>query len=113
MYSVTEALPDIFEAVLEAAQQAAASRPTGDMEHWQLHQNIIKEQFGTLLSGFVLDSTTQVCSQHNLSKLRRHAQPCSSAIRNALKSVRRWLGPMSCRSKVHMLSVLPSCKQQR
>ena len=59
-YSLTEALPETLEAVLEAAQQAAATTSMGDMEHWQLHQDIITEDFAALLSRFVEDGSTQV-----------------------------------------------------
>ena len=57
---MTEALPDTLEAVLEAAQQAADTKSTGEMEHWQLHQDIITEDFAALLSRFVDDGSTQV-----------------------------------------------------
>ena len=59
-YSLTEALPDTLEAVLKAAQQAAGSKSTGNMEHWQLHQDIITEDFAALLSRFVEDGGAQV-----------------------------------------------------
>ena len=62
-YSLTEALPDTLEAVLEAAQQAADTKSTGDMEHWQLHQDIITEDFAALLSRFVEDGAMQVSFQ--------------------------------------------------
>ena len=74
VYSLTEAQPDSFEAVLEAAQQAAANTPAGDMEHWQLHQDIIKQQFQPLLQRFVTESSTQVrlwavaCRKDNTSR---------------------------------------------
>ncbi len=54
-------MPDTFDAVLEAAQQAAESRPNGDMEHWQRHQDIIEQQFAPLLIRFLKDDDSQVC----------------------------------------------------
>ena len=64
-YSLREALPDTLEAVLEAAQQAADTKSTGDMEHWQLHQDIITENFAALFSRFVEDGNTQVSFSAN------------------------------------------------
>lgn len=59
-YSLTEALPDTLEAVLEAAQQAADTQSMGDAQQWQLHRDIITESFAALLSRFVDDGSTQV-----------------------------------------------------
>lgn len=59
-YSLTEPLPDTLEAVLEAAQQAADTQSMSDAQQWQLHRDIITENFATLLSRFVIDGNTQV-----------------------------------------------------
>lgn len=61
--SLTEALPGSLEAVLEAAHHTAGAKAAADMEHWQLHQDIILQHFGALLSRFAEDSSTQVCFQ--------------------------------------------------
>lgn len=61
--SLTEALPGSLEAVLEAAHHTAGAKAAADMEHWQLHQDIILQHFGALLSRFAEDGSTQVCFQ--------------------------------------------------
>ncbi|KAL3133860.1 hypothetical protein ABBQ32_008326 [Trebouxia sp. C0010 RCD-2024] len=60
--SLTEALPGSLEAVLEAAHHTAGAKAAADMEHWQLHQDIILQHFGALLSRFAEDGSTQESS---------------------------------------------------
>ena len=48
-------MPEAFERMLEAAHTAAESQPSVDMEHWQLHQDIIQQDFAPLLARFVED----------------------------------------------------------
>ncbi|KAL0039521.1 hypothetical protein WJX77_000542 [Trebouxia sp. C0004] len=50
---LTDALPDSFEAVLEAAHKAAEHQPDSGMEHWQMQQDIIQQDFAPLLARFV------------------------------------------------------------
>lgn len=75
-YSLTEALPDTLEAVLEAAQQAADTQSMGDAQQWQLHRDIITENFATLLSRFVDDSSTQVFLWPSVVATLRHGVTC-------------------------------------
>ena len=60
MCRLAEALPNDFEGVLVAAGQAASTKPDGDMAQWQLHQDIIQEQFAQLLGRFATDQSDQV-----------------------------------------------------
>ena len=57
---LAEAMPDTFEAVLTAAQRAAENHPNCDMEHWQLHQDIIQQNFASLLERFKEETDSQV-----------------------------------------------------
>ncbi|KAL0028314.1 hypothetical protein WJX79_009606 [Trebouxia sp. C0005] len=50
---LTDALPDSFEAVLQAAHKAAEHQPDSGMEHWQMQQDIIQQDFAPLLARFV------------------------------------------------------------
>ncbi len=60
---LTDALPDSFEAVLEAAHKAAEHQPDSGMEHWQMQQDIIQQDFAPLLARFVEAEDHQVCIQ--------------------------------------------------
>lgn len=110
VYSVTEALPDSLEDVLGAAQQAAAAKAAGDMEQWQLHQDIILQRFGALLSHFVGDGTTQVCLLHPHDSDDAHADALLVFHAQTLfcNSNWTWLGNGFCtgfRLKHQLLSV--------
>jgi hypothetical protein len=60
---LTDALPGSFEAVLEAADKAAEHQPDSGMEHWQMQQDIIQQDFAPLLARFVEAEDHQVCIQ--------------------------------------------------
>lgn len=60
---MTDALPDSFEAVLQAAHKAAEHQPDSGMEHWQMQQDIIQQDFAPLLARFVEAEDDQVCIQ--------------------------------------------------
>lgn len=61
LFRLTDALPANFEAVLEAAHKAAEHQSSGDLEHWQMHQAIIQQDFAPLLARFVEPEDRQVC----------------------------------------------------
>ncbi|KAL0045486.1 hypothetical protein WJX82_007971 [Trebouxia sp. C0006] len=50
---LTDALPDSFEGVLQAAHKAAEHQPDSGMEDWQMQQDIIQQDFAPLLARFV------------------------------------------------------------
>jgi len=58
---LTDALPDSFEGVLQAAHKAAEHQPDSGMEHWQMQQDIIQQDFAPLLARFVEAEDQQVC----------------------------------------------------
>lgn len=66
---LTDALPASFEAVLEAAHKAAEHQSSGDLEHWQMHQAIIQQDFAPLLARFVEPEDHQVGVEQLLTSL--------------------------------------------
>ena len=57
---LTDALPDSFEGVLQAAHKAAEHQPDSGMEDWQMQQDIIQQDFAPLLARFVEAEDHQV-----------------------------------------------------
>ena len=60
VYRLKNALPGSFEEVVAVAQRNADGKDAADMTQWQLHQDIIREQFASLLESFEEQATDQV-----------------------------------------------------
>lgn len=57
---LVNALPQSFDELIAVAQKSADGKETSDMAQWQLHQDIIMQQFASLLASFEENSSQQV-----------------------------------------------------
>ena len=58
---LVNALPQSFDELIAVAQKSADGKETSDMAQWQLHQDIIMQQFASLLASCQESSSQQVC----------------------------------------------------
>lgn len=57
---LVNALPQSFDELIAVAQKSADGKETSDMAQWRLHQDLIMQQFASLLASFEDNSSQQV-----------------------------------------------------